>query len=201
MTSAITTTNIDESYPVAGQDNNSQGFRDNFNAIKSALNTAKSEITDLRSKAVTKSALAGSGAPFNNNFNGLLLENAEINKFYGSVRQNGTVSTNTDIDLENGPLQVVSVSAPLSLRIINWPDSDLYGVIRLHIKNTSGATRTITLSSQGASDIKFPSGDFTTSGSLPQIAVADDSEVVVEAWTYDNGVTVYMKNFGAFVTA
>ena len=30
MTSQINPNNIDGAYPVAGQDNNSQGFRDNF---------------------------------------------------------------------------------------------------------------------------------------------------------------------------
>jgi hypothetical protein len=190
MTSAISTSSIDESYPVAGQDNNSQGFRDNFNAIKTALNTAKGEIDTLQS-GTAKLNVA-------NNFNGVLLEDAEVNKFYGSVRQNGTVSTNSDIDLENGPLQIVSVGANISLRFINWPDSDLYGKMRLHIKNTSGSSKTITLDSQGVTDIKFVSGEFTASGSLAQVAVANNTEVVVEAWTYDNGVNVYLKNFGVF---
>ncbi len=190
MTSAISTSSIDESYPVAGQDNNSQGFRDNFNAIKTALNTAKGEIDTLQS-GTAKLNVA-------NNFNGVLLEDAEVNKFYGSVRQNGTVSTNSDIDLENGPLQVVTVGANISLRFINWPDSDLYGKMRLHIKNTSGSSKTITLDSQGVTDIKFVSGEFTASGSLAQVAVANNTEVVVEAWTYDNGVNVYLKNFGIF---
>jgi hypothetical protein len=190
MTSAISTSSIDESYPVAGQDNNSQGFRDNFNAIKTALNTAKGEIDTLQS-GTAKLNVA-------NNFNGVLLEDAEVNKFYGSVRQNGTLSTNSDIDLENGPLQVASVSGNISLRFINLPDSDLYGKMRLHIKNTSGSSKTITLDSQGVTDIKFVSGEFTASGSLAQVAVANNTEVVVEAWTYDNGVNVYLKNFGVF---
>ena len=33
--SNIDSTSIDATYPVAGQDNNSQGFRDNFNTITS----------------------------------------------------------------------------------------------------------------------------------------------------------------------
>lgn len=190
MTSAISTSSIDESYPVAGQDNNSQGFRDNFNAIKTALNTAKGEIDTLQS-GTAKLNVA-------NNFNGVLLEDAEINKFYGSVRQNGTLATNADIDLENGPLQIASVSGNISLRFINWPDSDLFGKIRLHIKNTSGSSKTITLDSQGVTDIKFVSGEFTPSGSLAQVVVANNTEVVVESWTYDNGVNVYLKNLGVF---
>ena len=37
MPSNINTSSIDETYPVAGQDNNSQGFRDNFTNIKIGL--------------------------------------------------------------------------------------------------------------------------------------------------------------------
>jgi len=48
MTSAINIDNISGTFPVAGQDNNSQGFRDNFTNIKAGLNVAKSEITTLQ---------------------------------------------------------------------------------------------------------------------------------------------------------
>ena len=34
MASNIVPGNVDETYPVAGQDNSSQGFSDNFSAIK-----------------------------------------------------------------------------------------------------------------------------------------------------------------------
>jgi hypothetical protein len=47
MASAITTTNIDVTFPVPGVDNDTQGFRTNFGAIVSALETAKSEISNL----------------------------------------------------------------------------------------------------------------------------------------------------------
>jgi hypothetical protein len=48
MTSAITTTNIDIQFPIPGQDNDTQGFRNNFGEIKSALDTAASEISDIQ---------------------------------------------------------------------------------------------------------------------------------------------------------
>ena len=47
MASSITTTNIDVTFPVPGVDNDTQGFRTNFGAIVSALETAKSEISNL----------------------------------------------------------------------------------------------------------------------------------------------------------
>ena len=39
---------IDITYPIAGQDNDTQGFRDNFSSIKNNLNIAKNEISDLQ---------------------------------------------------------------------------------------------------------------------------------------------------------
>ena len=48
MASSISVTNIDATYPVAGQDNDSQGFRDNFSQIKTQLTTASTEITSLQ---------------------------------------------------------------------------------------------------------------------------------------------------------
>jgi hypothetical protein len=59
MTSAINPNDIDGTYPVAGQDNNSQGFRDNFTNTKTNFQYAANEITDLQSKAVLKEALVG----------------------------------------------------------------------------------------------------------------------------------------------
>ena len=59
MTSAINPNNIDGAYPVAGQDNNSQGFRDNFTNTATNFQYAADEISDLQAKAVLKSALVG----------------------------------------------------------------------------------------------------------------------------------------------
>lgn len=47
MASRIDTSNIDINYPVAGIDNDSQGFRDNFDEIKAALDDAALDIDAL----------------------------------------------------------------------------------------------------------------------------------------------------------
>ena len=52
MTSAINYTNIDATFPVAGQDNSSQGFRDNFQNIKTNFQYASTEISALQANAV-----------------------------------------------------------------------------------------------------------------------------------------------------
>jgi hypothetical protein len=45
-------TDIDQDFPVAGQDNESAGFRDNFSAIKESLNYTDSTLTTLKETTV-----------------------------------------------------------------------------------------------------------------------------------------------------
>ena len=59
MTSQINPNDIDGAYPVAGQDNDSQGFRDNFTNTSTNFQYAADEITDLQNNAVLKAALTG----------------------------------------------------------------------------------------------------------------------------------------------
>lgn len=48
MTSRINPNSIDITFPISNQDNNSQGFRDNFTNIRNNLVYAKAEITELQ---------------------------------------------------------------------------------------------------------------------------------------------------------
>ena len=52
--SQITPSNINGNFPVFGQDNSTQGFRDNFTNIKNNLAFAKQEIEELQNKAILK---------------------------------------------------------------------------------------------------------------------------------------------------
>ena len=79
MASSIIASTIDDTYPVAGQDNDSQGFRDNFNIIKTNFVEAKSNIEDLQNKVVLKAPLLGESS-VSNNFNGEIISNAAFNE-------------------------------------------------------------------------------------------------------------------------
>ena len=81
--SQINTNGINVNYPVPGQNNSSQGFRDNFAAIRTNINTASTEITDLQAKVVVKAAkifsvMVSSGQDFE-------LLTAEINQNTNAV--------------------------------------------------------------------------------------------------------------------
>lgn len=189
MTSQINVSNIDGAFPVAGQDNNSQGFRENFTNIRTALTVAKDEISDLQSDTAKLNEA--------NNFNGLLLENAEVNKFYGSVRNNGTTTGATDVNLDNGPLQVFTLGGDNSLTFRNWADSDLYHIVKVHIINQSASPRTVTFGTEAGGIFKQVTGEFT-GGASPQLSVAGNTEVVIEAWSVNQGLSVYLKKIGVF---
>ena len=48
MTSQINYSAVNTLYPIPGRDNDSQGFRTNFSAIKDGLETAYNEISSLQ---------------------------------------------------------------------------------------------------------------------------------------------------------
>ena len=56
MASNIDDTSIDATYPIAGQDNDSQGFRNNFSTVKNNFTAAKSEIEDLQTNTAKLNA-------------------------------------------------------------------------------------------------------------------------------------------------
>lgn len=69
MASNINPTNIDITYPIAGQDNDTQGFRDNFSSIKNNFLVAASEISSLQTSVSSTPSFtavpASSSAPGN----------------------------------------------------------------------------------------------------------------------------------------
>ena len=131
MTSSIVTTGIDTAYPVAGQDNDSQGFRDNFTNLKTALDTAKSEITDLEAKAVLKSALSGDS--LSNDGAGAVLEDFELKDISETRITKGTVSGTQTFDYSAGPYQTLTTSGSVTLAFSNFPAAGKVGTLRVEI--------------------------------------------------------------------
>jgi len=142
MTSAINPNNIDGAYPVAGQDNNSQGFRDNFTNTKTNFEFAASEITDLQNKAVLKSALTGT--VLNNDMGGSILSNAQIQDFSATVVNLGTTSGSVTVNYAGGHYQTVTTSGSISLAFSNFPAAGIEGFVSVAVTVASTA-HTLTL--------------------------------------------------------
>ena len=142
MASNINPNNIDGSYPVAGQDNNSQGFRDNFTNIKVNFQYAADEINDLESKALLKAALSGS--TLDNNMNNNLIYAANIQDFSATaVPLSATIGT-IDLNYASGHYQTISTTGNVSLTFSNFPAAGYFGVLRIAI-NITNVAHTLTL--------------------------------------------------------
>ena len=136
MSSQIDNSNINALYPRAGEDNDSQGFRDNFAAIKENFTLAKTELTDLQSKVLLKAALTGD--TLDNNLGGSRISNGNYLNFHGTAFSQ-TVGVSANIDVLNGNLQYYTVTTDSTLTFTNWPDSGNYANVRVHLKSNGSA--------------------------------------------------------------
>ena len=137
MTSQINPNNINGAYPVAGQDNNSQGFRDNFTNTSQNFTYAAAEITDLQNKAILKAAL--SGGTLDNDMLNAALTNALIADFAGSVVALGNLTGTVAVDYTAAHYYTVGTSGSLTLAFSNWPTSGQFGLVAVQVNVTSTA--------------------------------------------------------------
>jgi len=142
MASNINANNIDGTYPIAGQDNDSQGFRTNFTNIKNNLTFAKSEIEDLQSKAVLKSAL--SGTTLDNDMAGSLFRGAEVRDLRESTVILGNQSGTVELNHASGHYYSVDTNGSITLSFAGFPAAGKLGRIRLEI-NVTNVSHTLTL--------------------------------------------------------
>jgi len=137
MTSQINPNNIDGTYPVAGQPNNTQGFRDNFTATKTNFSAAATEITDLQNNGIFKAAL--SGTTLDNNMSDNLIYAVKLNDVsFTALTQTATSGTIT-IDYSAAAWQTLAPAGNCSLAFTNWPASGSYGVVNLEMVITNTA--------------------------------------------------------------
>lgn len=142
MASSINPNNIDGAYPVAGQDNNSQGFRDNFTNIKVNFQYAEDEINDLQTNVVLKSALPGSSV--DNNMGDNTIYAVNINDV-STTRTAITTTTGTvTVNFAASGYQTVSTTGNITLAFSNWPAAGRFGSVIVAIAVNSTA-HTVTL--------------------------------------------------------
>jgi len=150
--STINTNGIDVNYPIPGQNNSTQGFRNNFSAIKQNLNIAGNEISDLQSKVVLKSALANS--VINNDMANTLIANASTLQFRATTYNLGNALANTvTVDCSLGDLQYGNLDGNIVLNFGSWAPTDTLSTVKLQIgRPNAEANYTITLPSEAILD-------------------------------------------------
>lgn len=142
MTSSINPNNIDSAYPVAGQDNDSQGFRDNFTNIKTNFSYAQDEIEDLQNNVIVKSALEGT--TLDNDMGGNLIQSPKFVDVREEWNNLGLQAGNVAISIGAAPFHTLTTTAPITLDFTNIPASGDYVRWRVLI-DVAQDTHTITL--------------------------------------------------------
>ena len=192
MTSLINFAAINENFPVAGQDNDTQVFRDNFDTIKTNFSTAKTEITDLQDNA----ARTDEDNDFLYNVVGsLTLQDAYLRKKdYGAAIVAGT----QEISFKQAMYHVVKVGANTSLSFTEFPTAavDLTGLGQIGKATLElygdGTARTITFTTTGGTVIKkspgFPGSVTVTSATNP---------VIIEIWQH-SATVIFLNYLGLY---
>jgi hypothetical protein len=112
--------------------NNSQGFRDNFASIRTNLNTAGTEITDLQNKVIVKSALANSTV--NNDMANTLISNALTRSFRASTYNLGNaLSGVVSVNVSLGDVQYGTIAANTTIQFTGWGPTGTQSNVQLQL--------------------------------------------------------------------
>ena len=206
----VNVADLDTAFPVPGQDNDSQGFRDNFTVIDNNFTSTKARLEDLEANAVRIDRDPGISSFETTNvfvelsggsgtarlINPTLQSHREVKYDVGDVITNATIRFSGD---QAGSYQTIVMTGDTELTInaASAPDSGFYQKVILHITAT-GSTRNLTW--DNGVTIKFDTEsegfwhrDDTRVSSIP---VGDVH--IIELWTYQGSTTYFAKYVGSF---
>ena len=193
MASSIISDTIDGAYPVAGIDNDTQGFRDNFTIIKTGLATATSEITTLQNTTAKLNET--------NDFNGTEITDANFSLNTEKYHNIGTVISGQNISFLNGHHQSLAINLgedtpSIAFALADWPARDHLAKMTVQLFGNDTA-KTVTFTVAGGGTIKY---NRTGNNPYPATLTIDSSTdpVVIDFWTYNQGTTVYAEYRGRF---
>jgi hypothetical protein len=196
VTSEINFISINENFPVPGQDNDTQVFRDNFDTIKRSFRTAKDEITDLQDNSARKDEA--------NDFDKNELRNLVLGKTslqlqnYGNPISNSTQEVNFTLGLHH----VIRVASNINLEFVGFPGDpniavadllDGVGKISLELYSNDSTPRNVTFNQPNGTIVKtsnFPG--------FPLIIQSASNPVLLEVYRYNSGF-IFIRYLGQFV--
>ena len=139
--STINTNSINVNYPIPGINNSSQGFRDNFASIKTNLDAAGTEITDLQNAVVVKTALANT--VINNDMGNTLISNASTRGFRATTFNLGSsISGTIVVNASLGDVQYGTIAANTTVQFSGWAPTGTQSNVQLQF-NISNANAVI----------------------------------------------------------
>ena len=194
MTSNINYLSINENFPVAGEDNDTQTFRDNFDTIKTSLRSAQEEITNIQTNTAGLELVATeSGSDFGGReISNAILRNTLIKGYGGGVIP-GDVATLT-IDYENGGYQKFQFAGNINIDFQNFPDTAAVGGVgKVTLELTAdNIARTLTLITSGGTVFRR-----NTTFPTPLIVTSQTAPIIIEVWKRDAN-NIFLNYLGQY---
>ena len=193
--SQINTNGINVNYPVPGENNSSQGFRDNFGQIRTNLNTAATEISDLQTKVVLKAALDNS--VLNNDMANAQISNCSTRGFRGTAFNLGNALAGTVlVDVNKADVHYGTVTGNVTLQFGSWAPTNTESKVSLRLA-VANVDAVISLPSQVVStNNNFGTTlieNYTMIGNTATITAPANTEVLEFTFTsLDCGNTINM---------
>lgn len=192
---------IDESFPVAGQDNESAGFRDNFSAIKDSLEYTANNLDTLQTITVKKSE----ENVFDSNASLKSIKLVNQSEQVKATRTAITQGTGQEINYSQGSYHAIVLGNingggnNFTLDLAGFPpaaggEQGRFAKLRLDVILGSGVTVAKTL------EFANQSGSIKYDGSWPTVlsVTSQTQPIAVEFWSYDGGQLIFAKYLGAF---
>ena len=194
MTSNINFAGINEQFPVAGQDNDTQVFRDNFDTIKTSFRTAQQEITDLQNNVAR--------TDLDNDFKLKKITNAVFQQNRDQKYPGGLFISGSGIDWENGSYQIWTIDSHVNMEFKNLPGDPVYtdeitpigvGKITLELYKSPG-------------EVNYVINFVTTGGTVlkkdpnfPETVTisSSDNPIFIEVWRHSQDV-IFMRYLGQY---
>ena len=192
-TSSSISSAVNDNFPVAGQDNDTQVFRDNFNTIKTSLASAKTEINELLGAAARLDNSNDFGL---NVVQNALLQNNREQKWNGGAPSTSPIT----IDFQNGSYQIYIINHAATIEFFQFPGDSVFtaettpigwGKVTLELYS-DGTPRILSFATSAGTTIKtdpdFPAVVTLTSSTDP---------VFIEVWRHSLD-TIYMRYLGLY---
>ena len=186
MSTNSTTSNyiskINQEFPVAGQNNDSSGFRNNFKNIKSALSSADQDINDLKLNSVK---LIGT-----NDFNNSIIKRVVLQNSSTMVYDDtgNTQTGDVQLDYTNGSYQKIRLGGGTHMiTVSNWPVGTRSGSIVLSVITSSVA----------GSYVNFNAVNLVSLGPDPlPVMLAGNTEQFFELWCDGDTNNLFVRGLG-----
>lgn len=196
MASQINYVGINENFPVAGQDNDTQVFRDNFDTIKTSLRVAGEEITTLQTDTAKLTE--------SNDFALNTIENAVLHRVRELKVAKQNYESGAGVDWQDGSYHIYDIVSNSTMEIKNLPGDPSYtsettpiGFGKLTLELYGNGT-SLTFSTSGGASIKAFGFPTYTPGTPPTVSLTSTSNpVIIEVWRHSADYLL-MRYIGQF---